>query len=78
MSKLAEWVVNLLIAGIAALGSFAGVYISNRKNQALMEYRIGQLESKMDKHNNIIERVFKIEGRMNEVEHEIHDMKQRA
>jgi hypothetical protein len=40
-----------------------------------MEYRIGQLENKMDKHNNMIERVFNLEGRMNEAEHDIRDMK---
>jgi hypothetical protein len=70
-----NWLVTLIATIVTAVGSFAGVYYSNRKSQALMEYRIGQLENKMDKHNNMIERVFNLEGRMNEAEHDIRDMK---
>jgi hypothetical protein len=70
-----NWLVTLIATIVTAVGSFAGVYFSNRKSQALMEYRIGQLENKMDKHNNMIERVFNLEGRMNEAEHDIRDMK---
>lgn len=72
---MANWLVTLIATIITAGGSFAGVYLSNRKSQALMEYRIGELEKKMDKHNSIVERVFKIEGRMDEAEHDIRDMK---
>lgn len=42
-----------------ALGSLAGVFSSSR----LSLYRIEQLEKKVDKHNNLIERVYKIEER---------------
>ncbi len=75
---MANWLVTLIATIITAGGSFAGVYLSNRKSQALMEYRIGELEKKMDKHNSIIERVFKIEGRMDEAEHDIRDLKSKT
>ena len=67
------------IAAIAAivvgLFSFLGTYLSNRKSQALIAYRIEQLEKKQDKHNNLIERTYQLEGRMTEAEHDIRDLK---
>lgn len=69
-----EW---LALAGsvLTALLSFAGVYYSNRKQTALMEYRLKELEKKVDKHNQVVERTFKLEGQMTEVQHEIQDLK---
>ena len=55
-----EWVA-FGASVLTALLSFLGVYISNRKSAALMEYRIKQLEIKVDKHNNVIERTYKLE-----------------
>jgi hypothetical protein len=60
---------------ITAGGALLGTYLSNRKSTALMEYRLKQLESKVDKHNNVIERTFRLEGKMEEVQHEIQDLK---
>jgi len=68
-----------LIGGIAAvvvgLLSLLGNYMANRKNQAVLLYRIDQLEKKQDKHNNLIERTYILEGRMTEVEHDLRDLK---
>ena len=67
------------IGGIAAvivgLLSFAGTYLANRKSQALIAYRLEQLEKKQDVHNSMIERTLRLEGRMNEAEHDIRDLK---
>lgn len=41
----------------------------------LTVYRIGELEKKVDKHNNLIERMYKAEDRLNIVEHDISDLK---
>lgn len=38
-------------------GTFGGIMASNK----LTLYRVEQLEKKVDKHNNVIERVFKLE-----------------
>lgn len=64
-----------IIVGILSLigtfiGSFSGIH--------LIKYRIEQLEKKVEKHNQVIERTFKLEGRMTEVEHEITDLQRRA
>ena len=67
--------IAVIPAVVTGLLSLAGVYLANRKSAALMEYRLKQLESKVDKHNQVIERTFKLEGRMTEAEHEISDLK---
>lgn len=67
------------IAALSALGtgvlSLIGVYLANRKSAALLEYRMKQLEDKVSLHNKVVERVFKLEGRMDEAEHDIKDLK---
>ena len=71
-SAMIEAVLTAIITGGCSL---LGVYFLNKKNTALIAYRIEQLEKKQDAHNNIIERTYKLEGRMTEVEHDIRDMK---
>ena len=67
-----EIVVALLgLAGTLA-GSFLGVVTANR----LVEYRLKQLEDKVNKHNNIIERTYRLEGRVTELEHDVKDLRQ--
>lgn len=45
------------------------------KTRALIDYRVSELEKKQDKHNNTMERTFRLEGQMREVQHEIQDLK---
>ena len=69
-----DWgtIVSSAVTGGLAL---LGVYFSNRKSSALISYRIEQLEKKQDAHNNMIERMYKVEGRVTELEHDYRDMK---
>ena len=46
------------------------------KTRALIDYRVSQLEKKQDKHNNLMERTFRLEGQMKECQHEIVDLKE--
>lgn len=55
----------------SGLGAFGGVMASAR----LTQYRLKKLEEKVQAHNNLIERTYRLEGRMTEVEHDIRDMK---
>jgi len=66
---------SLIPAVITGILSLIGVYLANRKSAALMAYRLEQLEKKVDKHNQVVERMFRLEGRMDEAEHDIRDMK---
>lgn len=62
-----EWIA-FAASAVTALLSFLGVYVSNRKSAALMEYRIQQLEQKVDRHNQVIERTYKLEQRVDDLE----------
>ena len=72
---MSETIVVALI-GLAgsAIGAFAGVIASAK----LTNFRLQQLEDKVAKHNNMVERTYQLEGRMNEAEHEIEDLKGRV
>ena len=72
MSQAWIAVISSIVTGLFSL---VGVYFANRKSQALIAYRLQELEKKQDKHNNLIERTFKLEGRMTEAEHDIRDLK---
>lgn len=47
------------------------------KHQAVTDTKIDELTRKVEKHNNVIERTYKLEGRMDEAEHDICDIKGR-
>ena len=46
---------------IGVIGSFVGTLAGIMINTKLMNYRIEQLEKKVDKHNHVIERVYALE-----------------
>ena len=50
---------RIIVAIIGVLGTFAGSYFTNRKTMALIIYRLEQLEKKVGKHNNLIDRMYK-------------------
>ena len=52
---------TIIVALLSLAGTLAGAYLANRKSTALIAYRLEQLEEKVNKHNNVIERTFKLE-----------------
>ena len=46
---------------LSLVGTMAGVYFSNRKTSALIAYRLEQLEEKVNKHNQVVERTYRLE-----------------
>ncbi len=52
---------EIIIGGMSligtVIGTFGGILAANR----LSNYRIEQLEKKVDKHNNLIDRMYKLE-----------------
>ena len=65
-----EWAA-LGASVLTGILSFLGVYTSNRKQTALMDYRLKQLETKVDKHNQVIERTYKLEQKVDDIEKRI-------
>ena len=48
------------------------------RHQAVTDTKIDELTRKVERHNNMIERTYQLEGRMNEAEHDIRDLKERV
>lgn len=51
----------IIVAVLSLIGTLAGTYFSNRKGQVLIAYRLEQLEHKVQAHNNLVERMYKVE-----------------
>lgn len=61
---MSDVIIVAIITGVLSLaGTLAGSYFSQKKSTALVVYRLEQLEKKVDKHNQVIERTFQLEKR---------------
>ena len=69
-----DW-ITILVSIITAGFAFLGVYVSNRKQAALMDYRLEKLEEKVDKHNSVVERMYRLEETVKNLQAEVKDMK---
>lgn len=76
-----EILVALIGLGGSGLGSILGVLASGK----LTQYRLSQLEKKVDKHNNLIDRTYQLEERQEVLEekikvanHRISDLERRT
>lgn len=70
---MSETVIVALLSLFGTLvGTLGGILVSNK----LVVYRIEQLEKKVEKHNSVVERTIKLEGKMEEVQHEVCDLKE--
>lgn len=68
---------TVIVALISFVGTCVGTIGGILATSKLTNYRLQQLEEKVNKHNSVIERTFKLEGRMTEAEHDIRDLKSR-
>ena len=69
-----DW-TTLAAAGMSLIGTLAGTFGGILVANKMTPYRIEQLEKKVAEHNKIVERTYKLEGRMTEAEHDIRDLK---
>lgn len=73
---------EIIIALLALVGTLAGSYFANNKNQAVMDEKIKDikedikiLSERVNKHNSLIERMAIVEDRMNHIEKDIDKLK---
>lgn len=73
------------MAALALVGTLAGAYFANRKSAALIAYRLEELEKRVQAHNNLVERMYRLEDafkahealsseRLNAANHRIEDL----
>lgn len=61
---MTETIISSLISGcVAILVCVITQAAANRKTTALFEYQLQELTKKVEKHNNLIERTYKLEER---------------
>lgn len=64
------WIALMSLLG-TAVGSICGILAANK----LVNYRLKKLEEKVDKHNCVVERTYKLEGQVTELQHDVKDLK---
>lgn len=65
--------VETIIVGVLTL---VGTIITVISGNKLMAYRISELEKKVDKHNNLIERTYALEKKVELLENELHHIEE--
>lgn len=58
---------DVLLGLVPSLISLAGIIITAVITNSLVKYRVEQLEKKVDKHNNLIERMFVCETEIKDI-----------
>lgn len=67
---------TVLVAILSLIGTLAGSLFGILTANKLTNYRIEQLEKKVEKHNQVIERVYKLEKDEAVIQEEIEHLKE--
>ncbi len=60
-----EQIITSLIGGLCVgIPSLVATIVLNNKTQAVLEYKVDQLDKKVHEHNNLIDRMYKVENRV--------------
>lgn len=74
-------IIIAIIAGIggtlSGLAAILSAILLNRKTMALLEYRIGQVEKKLDEHNSYAKRFEEIEKAMVAMQKDVSFLRER-
>lgn len=68
-------ILQLLPSLLALLGSLAGTFGGILTGSRLTTYRLEQLEKKVEKHNSLMERTYRLEGKVSELAHEVANLR---
>lgn len=66
------------MAVLGFAGTLTGSLIGVLAAQKLTQYRLSQLEEKVSRHNNLIERTYILEGKVTQCQHDIRELKGRS
>lgn len=69
---MADILLALIAFAGTLVGTFGGILTANR----LSTYRIEQLEKKVEKHNNLVERMFAVESSVKSAHHRIDELRE--
>ena len=66
---------EIIVAVLGLIGTLSGSFLGAIATSRLTQYRLQQLEEKVEKHNNLVERTYILEGKLTECVHDITDLK---
>lgn len=66
---------EILVAFFGMLGTIIGSGFGVWASASKTNFRLSQLEKKMEIHNHLIERMTKCEGEIQELQHDVRDLK---
>ena len=71
-----QGIMVAIISGLCvAIPSVVATISSNKRNNDLVIYRIDELDKRVSKHNNVIERMYEAEKKISLLENEIGEIK---
>lgn len=66
---------TVIVAILGCVGTIVGSGLGVIASSKLTSFRLEQLEKKVDKHNSVIERTFKLEEKVHEMAEDIKELK---
>lgn len=66
---------EIVVAILGFAGTLAGSLLGVLTAQKLIQYRLSQLEEKVNRHNHLVERTYVLEGQVAECCHDIKELK---
>jgi outer membrane murein-binding lipoprotein Lpp len=69
---------SVLVALVSGVLTLVGVLVSNSRSRAIMEVRIDELSRHVERHNNMVERTYKLERDMALARNDIDAIKEEA
>ena len=67
---------TVIVAVVSLAGTLAGTFAGVLTGAKLTNYRLKQLEAKVERHNRLVERTYRLEGQVLELQHDVRDLKE--
>ena len=69
---------TVVVGIISLIGTLVGTLGGMVASAKLTTFRLEQLEKKVQAHNNLIERMYKVEGTVTELQHDVSELKKKS
>lgn len=66
---------TVIVAIISFIGTCFGTIGGIIASSKLTNFRLSELEKRVEKHNSVVERTYILEGQVVEIQHDIRDLK---
>ena len=69
---------SILVAFIGGAVTLAGVVASNSRSRAVLEQKVDELSRRVEKHNSLVERTYRLERDVALVRRDVESLEERA